>query len=209
MNTKTSTRQLYDFLETRKGKTYTIAVVTIITVIIMVVFAILPAVLSITDKRAEIKVKKEYFEVITEKEAALKTLLQQEGEYADNVVLLNQYLPDDVNDEFILANLDEYAKLSNLRLLRIDFKEPEIVQSEDPELLPPSQDVLQVPVVVSLQADQDEFELFLRRIESFPVLMKVKDISYNNKDILDQIDTAADDDFIFNINLVYYIWNNG
>ena len=209
MNTKTSTRQLYDFLETRKGKTYTIAIVTIVTVIIMVVFAILPATLSITDKRAEIKVKREYFDQIVEKEAALKSLLQQEGEYSDNIELLNQYLPDDVNDEFVLANLDRYASLSNASLLRIDFKEPEPVQSEDPELLPPSQDVLQVPIVISLQADQDEFELFIRRIESFPMLMKVKDISYNNKDILDQTDIADADDFIFNINLVYYIWNNG
>lgn len=211
MNTKTSTRQLYDFLDTKKGKTYTIAVVTVVTVIIMILFAIMPAILSITDKRAEIKIKQEYYEFITEKEASLKSLLQQEGEYASNIILLNQYLPDDVNDEFVLANLDSYANLSNINILRIDFKEPEIIQSDDPEnVLPPSQEILQVPVVLSMQGDLDQFELFLRRIESFPVLMKVKDVSYNNKDIIDQGGgSESSGGYIFNINLVYYIWNNG
>lgn len=204
MEIKTSTSQLRDYLETKQGKTYFIAIITLITVTIMLVFAIVPAVKSITDKVAQNNVRRDYLDALTEKETNIKDLIVQEEQSQPQIAFLESSLPSNRNDEFILANLGEMAKQSNSYLVNADFGTDSVAKIDSN--VETKSRLKQVPVTISIQGTIPTLGEFIKKMESFPMPFTMESIIFGNKDVRSQKLplNRGDSLLIAKINYYYY-----
>lgn len=206
MEIKTSTAQLREYLETKQGKTYFIAIVTIITVTVMLVFAIVPAVKSITDKIAQNNVRREYLQALTEKESNIKDLLIQEEQSQSQIDFLNSSLPSKRNDEFIYANLAEMANQSNSYLVSADFAD-ELVASIKSDVETKSR-LKQVPLTINVQGTIPSLGEFVNKMESFPMPFTIDSMVFGNKDVRSQNLPLSRGDSLLILKINYYYYDN-
>jgi Tfp pilus assembly protein PilO len=204
MEIKTSTSQLRDYLETKQGKTYFIAIITLITVTIMLVFAIVPAVKSITDKVAQNNVRRDYLDAITQKESNIKELIVQEEQSQAQIAFLDSSLPSKRNDEFILANIGEMAKISNSYLVSADFGTDSVAKIDSK--VETKSRLKQVPVTISIQGTIPTLGEFIKKMESFPMPFTMESTIFGNKDVRSQKLplNRGDSLLIAKINYYYY-----
>jgi Tfp pilus assembly protein PilO len=204
MEIKTSTSQLRDYLETKQGKTYFIAIITLITVTIMLVFAIVPAVKSITDKVAQNNVRRDYLDALTQKESNIKELIVQEEQSQAQIAFLDSSLPSKRNDEFILANIGEMAKISNSYLVSADFGTDSVAKIDSK--VETKSRLKQVPVTISIQGTIPTLGEFIKKMESFPMPFTMESTIFGNKDVRSQKLplNRGDSLLIAKINYYYY-----
>ena len=206
MQTSTSTQQLREYLETKKGKTYLISIITMITVAVMLIFAVVPAVKSITDKIAQNKVREEYLNALELKDKNIKSLLAEEELNGGKIVQLNNSLPDKRNDEYILANIGSIVIGTNNSLISADFsdeREPKFnIANTDVEFLK------QIPLTLSIQGNLSTLGEFLKRIESFPTILTVENISTSNKNVQNLGLSAFNGDTVMTLKINYYYYYN-
>lgn len=206
MQINTSTAQLREYLETKQGKTYFIATITMITVAIMLVFAIVPASTSITDKIAQNKVRREYLDALTEKETNIKNLLTQEEQSQNQLLFLDASLPGKRNDEFILANLGEMANVTNTHVVVADFGESSTTNLRSN--IESQQMLRQVPITLSVQGTIPNLGDFIRKLESFPMPFLIESISYSNKSVQNQNLPANQGDTLLALKINYYYYDD-
>lgn len=205
MQLKTSTTQLREYLETKQGKTYFIAIITMITVAIMLIFAIVPATKSITDKIAQNSVRRDYLEALKEKDKNMKDLLNEEENSQSELVFLESALPSSRNDEFVLANISEMAVKSNTNLVNADFGES--TPAKDITDLRTTNKLSYVPMTLSVQGTIPNLGEFVKKIEAFPVPFLIEDISFNNN-VRNQNLPISKGDTLLTMTLSYYHFNN-
>lgn len=197
---------IQSLIETTRGKTYTVLVITVLTIVLMVALAIAPAYLSITNQLKNNEAKKVYLDELQEKEDALITLANQELEYETQINLLNTFFPNKENDEFILANLDALASEYNVKLTAVNFDNanPSLPLSN---LQYPG--LVRVALNINLQGDLPNMQLFLSAIESFPATITVNSVRYGiNEERL--IGGETSDDLLpyqLSLEAEYYFWN--
>ncbi len=206
MQGKTSTQQLKEYLETKQGKTYFIAILTMITVAVMLIFAVVPATKSITDKIAQNRVRREYLEALTTKEEALKQLLTEEEVSQDKIQLLEQSLPSGRNDEYVLANVNELSKTTGNTVIASDFGEPvpAIFRNINPDAIL----LKQVPVTLTVQGSVNTLGEFLRRIEGFPTVLAVESISLSGRSVRSMNLPSNRGDTVLSVEFNYYYYQN-
>lgn len=206
MQINTSTKLLKDYLETKRGKTYLISIITLVTVAIMLVFAIVPAILSITDKLAQNETRKNYLEALENNEKVIKKLLEEEQEFNSIIVQLDSALPTEINDEYILANISEMTAATGSQLIFVDFKEPIIT-----DLAPTNEDlkmIKEVPVTLSVQGSLDSLAGFLKRIETFPMPISVDSFSLSNKSVSSLSLDRSKGEYVMSMEISYYYYDD-
>ncbi len=206
MQGKTSTQQLREYMETKKGKTYFIGIITMVTITVMLVFAVVPAIKSITDKMAQNKVRREYLTALTTKEESIKQLLSQEDQSQEKIQLLNTSLPDKRNDEYVLANINEMALLNHNTMISIDFG------VDTPAKLTTSSQsttsLRQVPITMSVQGEISSLGIFIKKLEEFPTIIAIEDISFSNKNIQMMNLSPNKGDTVLSLKVNYYYYQN-
>lgn len=206
MEIKTSTAQLRDYLDTKQGKTYFIAIITLITVTIMLVFAIVPAIKSITDKMAQNNVRREYLEALTLKEKNIKNLLVEEEQSQEQIRFLESSLPSKKNDEYILANIGEMAKQSNSFLVSADFGEDTVAKIDS--RVETKSRLKQVPLTISIQGNIPTLGEFMKKMESFPMPFVVESIVFGTKDVRSQSLPLIRGDSLLIAKINYYYYDD-
>lgn len=206
MQGKTSTQQLKEYLETKQGKTYFIAILTMITVAVMLVFAVVPATKSITDKIAQNRVRRDYLEALTAKEEALKNLLVEEEVSQDKILLLEQSLPSSRNDEYVLANINELAKTTNNTIVAADYGEagPAKFTTQNPNAIL----LRQVPITLTVQGSISSLGEFLKKVEEFPTVLAVESISLSNRNVRSMNLPSSRGDTVLSVKFNYYYYVN-
>lgn len=206
MQNKTSTQQLREYLETKKGRTYFIGIITMVTIAVMLVFAVVPATKSITDKIAQNRVRREYLSALTTKEEAVKQLLSQEEMAEDRIYLLHMSLPDRRNDEYILANINQMAVTNNNTVISVDFGEdaPAKFQTQSSN----ATFLRQVPVILSVQGNITSLGEFLKKIEEFPMIMAVENVSFSNRNVQTLNLPVSRGDTVLSLKINYYYYQN-
>lgn len=206
MQGKTSTQQLREYLETKKGKTYFIGIITMVTVTVMLIFAVVPATKSITDKIAQNRVRREYLNALTTKEDAIKQLLSQEEQSQEKIQLLNASLPDRRNDEYVLANINGIAAAGNNTIISMDFGEDApakfTTRSSNASFL------RQVPVTLSVQGNISSLGDFVKRIEEFPMIIAIESISFSNRNVQTLNLPLSRGDTVLSLKINYYYYQN-
>jgi len=206
MQGKTSTQQLREYMETKQGKTYFIGIITMATIAVMLVFAVVPAIKSITDKMSQNKIRREYLTALTTKEESIKQLLSQEDQSQEKIQLLNTSLPDKRNDEYVLANINEMALLNNNTIISIDFG-----VGAPAKLTTPSQSTVslrQVPITISVQGNVSSLGIFIKKLEEFPTIIAIEDISFSNKSVQAMNLPSNKGDTVLSLKVNYYYYQN-
>jgi Tfp pilus assembly protein PilO len=206
MQISTSTKQLREYLETKRGKTYLISIVTLVTVAVMLVFAIVPAILSITDKFAQNNTRREYLSALERNESVIKKLLKEEQDFNSTIVKLNSALPSEVNDEYVLANVSEMTASTGSQLIFMDFKVPVVT-----DLSPTNNNlkmVMEVPITLSVQGSLSSLSEFLEKVETFPMPISVDTFSLSNKSVSSLSLDRSKGDYVMSMEISYYYYND-
>jgi len=206
MQINTSTTQLRNYLETKQGRTYFIAILTMVTVAVMLVFAIAPAVTSITNKLAQNKVRREYLNALTSKEENIKKLLLQEEGAQSHIQFLDSSFPNKRNDEFVLANIAEMATRTNNTIASVDFGDEEV-----PKISTNSQQstfLRQVPITLSIQGTVVSLSEIVKKIEEFPMPFAIESMSFSNKSIQNLNLSGENGDTVLTLKIRYYYYND-
>lgn len=206
MQGKTSTQQLREYMETRQGKVYFISIITMIMVAVMLVFAVVPAIKSITDKISQNKVRREYLTTLTTKESSIKQLLSQEEQSQERIQLLNSSLPDRRNDEYILANISEIATSNNNTIISVDFGEDVSAKTftNKSNLI----SLRQVPITLSVQGNISSLGNFVKEIEEFPTIIAIEEISFSNKSVQAMNLSSFKGNTVLSLKVNYYYYQN-
>ena len=205
----TTNRKLNAIINSSKGGTFTTGFMTLIVVTAMIVFALLPAYTSITDKIANNELKQKYLdELITKRDVMDQLLL----EYESNQELITEFEKNTFirnNNELIVANIDSVATNSNTKLQSASFDKVEA--SKKDELANYSQFITQT---FNFKFKGKAIDLLgtLRKLESFPIPMEFENISFSfkkDKQVSENVEVFRDEPLIsMNMTGRFYFWKN-
>jgi Tfp pilus assembly protein PilO len=180
-----------------KKKSYVFIGVTFAVIILLIVFAIRPTILTITRINREIKNKKIVNTQLDNKIASLNKLDTQYAEIRHNLDDFALIYPADGNYSLFLSNIDTVASRNGFLLKSINFDEydGDSYDINSLALMPWS-------VRLSVRGRRVNFINFLKDLEALPMYPVVESVSYN---------TQSDEDGLTSFSVllrIYHIENN-
>lgn len=163
------------FTETTEKKTYTVALATVFVVIIMIFFAIRPAVTSIFDQLNRNDEKREVLDKLEQKYQNLLALNNMEQEYAEELSLLDVAMPIGSQEEFVVANVIPIAESNNLDFQSLAFTERDNIDTDEAQVMGVNTESLRTNFVVSGQ--RADMLNFVSELEDFPRILNIKSIT--------------------------------
>jgi hypothetical protein len=121
-------------LESKQGKTYSTAILSILLVAVMFFFAITPAVSSITSQLEVNAELRERINSMTTKQQNLNTLLAKDRENTSSIEEFKSILGNDLNESIDYETLLELLDSNNMQLRSINFSEQRGIPEEYVEL---------------------------------------------------------------------------
>ncbi len=181
--------------ETAERKTYTVALATVAVVIIMIFFAIRPAVVSIFDRLSENKEKRRVITQLDTKYESLLSLNKMESDRADTLGLLDVSMPLGRMEEFVVANVMLMLQENNLRFQSISISESDKTPGVKTRLEYPKHKSITTNLTVTGQ--RSNIVQLVKDLEDFPriihitrvtVVPNLEDGDVSGTDIRAQID---------------------
>lgn len=205
----TNNRKLNAIISSSKGGAFATGLLTLVVVTAMILFALLPAYTSITDKIANNELKQKYLEELIAKRNVMDQLLL---EYEQNKDLIYDFETTTFtrnNNELIVANIDNIATTSNTKLQEVNFDKVEASKKE--ELASYYQFTTQA-FNFGFKGKSNDLLETLRRLEAFPIPMEFENISFKLKKETQSLEEAtnfsAEADIDMSILGRFYFWNN-
>lgn len=191
---------------TTQGKTYTTAIATIVVVVLMAMFAIVPAYTSITDQLALNEQKTKYLADLSTKQQALNKLIMQRDEYSVPITLLGIYLREKMNNELLIASFSKIADDNKCKLSSVSFSEADISKN----ITNVNVNVRAVPFSVTISCKVGDIKTVYAEMMNFPVPLNITNLSYSNKKEVGGGGTSNlfYDRFVVTINGEYYFWQS-
>lgn len=156
-----------------QSKTYTFAAFTIIVVIVLIMGAIRPTVLKITQINKEIKSKRIVNQQLDSKLNALTSLTNQYGTSIESFRTLPLLFPAQGNYSYIMSNIEEIAKRNGFALSSISFAALERTTVGTKALKPWG-------VRISVKGSRANFIKFLSDLEKMPIYPRLNRVSFSN-----------------------------
>ncbi|MBN1331559.1 type 4a pilus biogenesis protein PilO [Candidatus Dojkabacteria bacterium] len=119
---------------TPESRTYTVAVVTIVVIVLLVFFAIRPSIASVFDRLNENEDKREFIAKMEQKQANLVSLTNKETQQAAQLELLDDAFPESRREDEMINVLTALVKSNRLELTSIDMASPEEKPNIDTDL---------------------------------------------------------------------------
>jgi|GEM_PF-6206844 len=113
--------QLQKLTATPQRRTYTVIFATLLLVLLLVFFAIRPAVTSIFDRTSANKNKRKILGEMDTKYNNLLTLNSQEVDQAESLALLSSSIPEQRDEDFLVANMHSMVEKNNLEFASISI----------------------------------------------------------------------------------------
>jgi len=173
-----------------RNKTYSFAIFTLLVVIVLLVGAIRPTVITISRINKEIKEKSEINDMLDTKINNLAQLSNQDSELSDQIEMFPLIFPTQGNFSLFMANIEEIAKDNGYKLIGINFDDPDIEKDSLSALAPWS-------ARVNITGKKSNLVKFLEDLESTPMYPDVIQVSYANQ--VNETGLTA-----FNVNVLIY-----
>jgi hypothetical protein len=196
--------RINEILSTTQGKTYTTVIATVVVVMLMAIFAIVPAYVSITDQIALNEDKTKYLADLSLKQSTINDLVLMSDKYENELKLLDIYFKDKINSEFLVASFSKIAEDHRCRTTSVSFGDPFKTKAIK-EL---SINVNAVPFNLVISCNIKEMEGLFAQINDFPVPLNITGIIYTNKKEAGSVANSAVfyDRFNMTITGEYYYW---
>lgn len=155
-----------------QAKTYTFASFTLIVVMVLLIGAIRPTMIKISEIQKEVEAKQVTNKKLDDKIEALSTL---SNEYADNKDMFTKLplvFPSQGNFSLLLSNIDEIAREQGFNLNNINFGQSDKVKLTYNALKPWN-------VRFSISGSRANLIPFLSKMESLPMFPTITKVSYS------------------------------
>ena len=162
-----------ELIKDRKKQAYGFSVFTVLVLIILIVGAIRPSVLTIVRINSEIKEKQQTLATLNNKINALNSLAQQYNEFKDTADDLALVYPANGDFSLFLANIENISETYGFELRSIGFGNERRREDTQYETLEP------ISVTLSVAGQKSNLIPFLQRIEEMPMYPVVNSISYS------------------------------
>lgn len=156
-------RRIYHYYEKPATKVTLALLLTIFTTIFFAVFAIRPTLTTVAELQREIKDKREILEKMERKSAALASAQQQEEMAKPRLPLLDQALPQEINLQPLVVQIEAAASAHEIPLAAVAYKDFEYGRTN----LPPAT-LVEVPFAIALEGDYPVLKPFLADILNLP-----------------------------------------
>jgi len=192
-------------LSTIQGKTYTMAIATIVVILLMIVLAIVPAYTSLTDQMALNTLKEKYLVDMDTKQNILNTLFEVRDSNQTSLTLLDTYLKDKINNEYFVASFYQVAEDLNCEFKGASFSAPAV--SKNIKNL--NANVIGIKFSASFICKISGVKPLYARIANFPILVYIDAINYSNKKDAGGSGTNnfINDNLAVSISGEYFYWN--
>ncbi|MBD3280530.1 hypothetical protein GF389_03330 [Candidatus Dojkabacteria bacterium] len=117
--------QLQKLAETPESRTYTVAVTTVVLVVLLLFFAIRPSVSSVFDRLNQNEDKRDYINRLEQKQQNLVTLTAKETDQEEELDLLDQAFPEARKEEEVADLIINLVDANSLEFHSLDHKEAE------------------------------------------------------------------------------------
>lgn len=202
-------KQLREFVATSKGKSYTVTIITLLLIMVLLFFAVVPAFNSILVQVRQNEERLEALASIDQKRENLRLLLNKHNENLAVAVGLQDSLPNELNQEGVVEELVQFTETSNAKLRSVRFVNLEgrsrLTQLilEDPLL---SLELIDGVVVnLSIEGEKSQLRTFITEMESSRRIFSVK--SLNISRVEQQGDYIGRGPFVLNMQAETYFWN--
>jgi len=163
--------QFKKLTETPQKKTYTVAIATIVLVVLMVFFAIRPAVSSIFNRTNENKSKNEILSQMDKKYQNLLTLSNLQTEKASGLTLLDESMAESRQEEFLTANLYAIAQETNIQITGMNINKGVNKSVMKSNSLGINTKVSSLSMEV--RGNRSDIINFVSKLESFPKILNI------------------------------------
>lgn len=172
---------------------------TFIVAVLLIVFAIVPTVRTVTDINKEIKEKERITQALESKIKALNDLDNQFNTNKEIFKDISLIFPSSQNFSLFLANIDAIVTRNNFVLNSIGFSEYKETKEEMSKLKLTA--LSPYSVRLSVKGSKMNLISFLRDLESLPMYPVVESINYTS-----DIDEQGNTDFSLNLR-IYHVEN--
>ena len=180
-------------------------ILSIVTIIIFVAFAIRPTLITIAELNKKIEDQTELAEKLQEKAVTLQTIQNQYFSIQDELGLLEKTLPSTDNVESFLEDVEAVAAEQGLPILNMNVLAPVVFEaspSANEEILSST------PIVVNLEGDYQTLRNFLANVSQLPRVKKIKQVSFTGIEEGSQVTFTSEQPLDLTIELFIYHNNN-
>jgi len=178
-------RKLGDILKTNQQKAVSTGFLTFVLLVILLIGSFRPTVKTISEARRKVDNRERALRKLTEHNAALTSLKEQQLKLDTELSALNYYFPSDGDFSLFITNLNEMALENNLILEAISFSNSYNDRIENIASLQ-YEEMTPVTFQIALRGAPEDLSTFLAFAENTPFLPKVLSISYSPNRVLSQ-----------------------
>lgn len=201
------TTKLNTYLQTPQHRSYFIIFVTLIFIIVMVIFGILPAYTAFTIQGAENEKRQEAITRLDSKLTTLKKLTGESQNKADIIKYFETIFPALPDQETILNELITIGNETSVYLAGLGFKENKELKNEFSRLdIPLSSNVRSLTLEVTMEGSQQTLNNFINNIEEKRRIYNIKSLNIIRKSDQQLIRTSPDKYYtlVMSVNIYYF-----
>lgn len=195
---------LKQLLSTSQGKSYTVAAITILLVLILFVVGIFPAVSSILFQVTENDSRRTALETIEEKRQIMRKLIGEEAEKKAVSLALETYMPDEIDQKYTLAKIAEIATEAEGNLIGVGFTRLDLAKNLQQVYNITSPLLDGYIVQISYEGSSASLEEFIEIMESKKRLFNIIDMSIFKQELEESITNQP---FRMEMQAEIYYWN--
>lgn len=194
------------FIATSRGRSYSVIVITGLLILVLVFFAILPAVSSILLQLSQNDSRLAALTKIDQKRETLRTLLGVHDQNLATAVGLNHALPFSLEQDDVIKDIVGFAGTNGVFLRSVRFVDI-AGRSRLSELYfdEPDFDFIDGVIInISLEGDRQNLRQFIASLEQSRRVFSLKTISISK---VSAAESATNSPFIMNLQMESYYWN--
>lgn len=193
---------LRSFIKTSKGKSYTVAAITILLIVIMFIFGVYPAVGAIIAQVNDNTARENVLAQIETKRNTLRSLVLTEQSNHAVSLSLETNMPSSLDQETLYNRLVDLAKKANVSVISTNFSTVEKRRQLD--VVFSTTEALQGGLLtLTVEGERDALEACLEELEMYRRIFNVRGLSMEKQDT-----SKASSPFKMILQLEVYYWDS-
>lgn len=169
---------LEQYLQTSKNKTYFVAAVTFLFLLVILIGGIIPAFSSVLSQYEENKKRDDAIFQLETKLSTLKSLTLQESEKSATLEIFDNVFANELNQKDAVSEINQLSTLNNLTLKSVTFTEAGTRRQTPDSEFGVTPNVQAQEVSFSIQGNKDNIMKFINALETSKRLYNVVSISF-------------------------------
>lgn len=202
-----ATTKLNNYLQTSQHRSYFLIFITLLFVIVMVIFGILPAYSSFTLQGAENAKRQEAITQLQTKLDALKNLTRESQADPKLIEYFHKIFPSSPDQDNILNEIIEIANKNAVYLVDLKYDENKELSKEFANLLIPlTPNVESLTLSLTIEGSQQTLINYIRDIEAKSRIYNIKNLNIVRKGEIELLQTTPDKYYtlLMNVNIYFY-----